>query len=245
MPSPPLLGHCGCDCAPASCDTKVLLAVIPPANSPDDTGSYCPGVYACPDGNCTTQCSAVENMVAWLLNQWTAFQNNTASSFGGYAAPFTGYAWNTLTIASFPNAGATDPTSITGPTSGVADYGDTLGSGYSANGAYVALNGPFGTEVCASAQLVAMNMTGNLFLTPEDVSGVTESCLMSPSGPYYIPLPPYDLCSEEYSTLPIFSFTVAYVPYQTANSTDCLPGYAGGAYTTCQTPDPFFGDDPP
>jgi hypothetical protein len=59
-------------------------------------------------------------------------------------------------------------------------------------------------------------------------------------------MPPYDLCGElSYCSPNCTGFEVGYQPYQTANSDDCLPNYVGGAYTNCESPDPFFGSDPP
>jgi hypothetical protein len=59
-------------------------------------------------------------------------------------------------------------------------------------------------------------------------------------------MPPFDLCATETEGIsPLTNYAIEYVLQQTGNSDDCLPGYSGGAYTTCQTPDPFFGSDPP
>jgi hypothetical protein len=236
MPVLPLLGLCGCDCGPAACQGKSLIAFIPSQATPDDTGSFCPGTFDCsgPDG-CVTTCAAVANMVAWLVAQFTNFQNNTL------------YPWDTVTTAYFTDPSATTPSSIVGPTT---DFpGLAGGSGYTNNGVLVASDGPPAApagSICATAYLTAMNMSGNLFINPYDVPSVTEPCLMTAPGPYYIPMPPFDLCATETEGIsPLTNYAIEYVLQQTGNSDDCLPGYSGGAYTTCQTPDPFFGSDPP
>jgi hypothetical protein len=239
----PALGDCGCSCSNPSCDFKVLVAVIPVAATADDTGSYCPGTYTCYDGVAVTSCSAISNITTWLTNQWTAFQNSTPSGFGSYGSPYTGYAWNTFTTAFFTDSTSTVPYSITGPGASTGYGSPVYGSNYTDDYPLVALNGASAGSVCAYAQLVGMNMTGNLFITPLDVPGKTESCLWTPPGPYYIPLPPFDLCAEEYPEGG--GIQIAYLPFQTDNSVDCLPAYTGGTYSTCASPDPFFGSDPP
>jgi len=161
------------------------------------------------------------------------------------------YPWNTYTTGFFTN-GASSPYSITGP-GGSTGYGaPSFGSGYTISYALTALNGSSFGDVCAFAQIAAMRMSGNLFITPLGVSGVTESCLATAadgicsasgqvgSGTYYIPMPPYDLCSDPSGG----GFQIEYEFYQTGNSEDCLPGFSG-AHAQCETPDPFFGDDPP
>jgi hypothetical protein len=239
----------GCsDCEPAAtCAYKVLIAVITPAGytgsgstsnptaSPVD-GSYCPGVYTVSDGVATTTCASIENIINWLLAQYTNFQNDSD------------YPWNTYTTAFFQNGSSTAPYATVGPGSFTGFGAPSDGSNYGTGGALTALNGTAAGNICASAQLVAMQMSGNLFITPLNVTGVTESCLEPAtsascfqSGTYYIPLPTYDLCSDPSGG----TIQISYVPAQTGNNVDCLPDYTGGAYTTCQTPDPFFGSDPP
>jgi hypothetical protein len=247
-----LIGCADCNSS-ALCDFKVLTTVILPAAEPDDTGSYCPHTYNCSDG-CVTECSAVYNMVQWLLAQWDAFHVDTNTAPSG-STP-TGYPWNTYTAAVFTDSTSTGPTTITGPGSSGTYGGTSYGSNYAAAYPLVAEYGSAAGGLCAIAQIVAFKMTGNLFISPSDVSGVTESCLESGGGPcipgapgargqgaYYIPLPPYDLCAEIF--VPGSGFDIAYAPYQTGNNEYCLPAYPGGAYTTCLSPDPFFGSDPP
>jgi hypothetical protein len=244
-----MLIGCG-DCVPRNtCDVKVLTAAILPENSADETGSYCPGTYDCTalstGGNCVTTCSAVENMVEWINGQWTSFQIDAD------------YPWNTYTTAIFANNAASSPSSVNQRTYGL--YGGTVyGSNYTADYPLVAAEGSSAGSICAYAQIVAFRMTGQLFITPIDVSGETESCLAAPmsstcsasgahaSGTYYIPMPPYDLCGElGYCSPNCTGYGVAYQPYQNGNNVDCLPAYAGGAYKNCLNPDPFFGSDPP
>jgi hypothetical protein len=249
-----MLVGCG-DCEPsASCDYKVLVAAISPTSAPDGTGSYCPHVYTCTDGTPVTTCASIGNILNWLAGQVGNFMNDSLYPWNTYAtALFTD--GSSTTPASF-NAAPTVPgkTSSTGGPSYFITYGGpSLGSGYTVDYSTVALDGPSAGNLCAFAQLVAMRMSGNLFITPYDVPEVTESCLATAisgicsasgaigSGVYYIPMPPYDLCS----VLDDGSIQMGYVPSQTGNSDECLPAYTGGAYNTCQTPDPFFGSDPP
>jgi hypothetical protein len=255
-----MLIGCG-DCEPtATCEVKVLAAIITPAGftgsvctsnpstSPvvqEGCNNYCQDVYTMTDGpdDCTpvTTCGAITNIVTWLLSQWTSFQNDTS------------YPWNTYTTAFFENGSSSTPYCITGPGSTTGFGAPSYGSNYTVGYPLVALNGTTDGNVCAYAQLVAMRMSGNLFLTPLDVPGVTESCLDTSadgicsasgnmgSGTYYIPMPPLDLCSNPEEG----GIQIGYLPFQTGNTVDCLPAYTGGAYTTCLSPDPFFGSDPP
>jgi hypothetical protein len=246
-----MLIGCGDCISTGSCDVKVLTAAILPKADADGTGSYCPGTYDCTPlmtgGNCVTTCSAVLNMVNWINGQWNNFQKDTD------------YAWNTYTTAVFDDDTSASPSSVNTRT--FALYGGTVyGSNYTADYPLVAAEGSSAGSICAYAQVVAFRMTGQLFITPVDVTGKTESCLaagssgshcsagggLSGSGVYYIPMPAYDLCGElSYCEPNCTGYEVAYQPYQNGNNVDCLPQYPGGAYTTCESPDPFFGSNPP
>src|ERR1700734_3545400 len=101
MPSLPLLGSCGCSCSPPTCDGKTLVAIIPSQATADGTGSFCPGTFNCSPPGCVTTCGAVDNIVNWLISQWTAFQAETT------------YPWDTVTTALFTDSTSTAPYSTT------------------------------------------------------------------------------------------------------------------------------------
>jgi hypothetical protein len=259
-----MLVGCG-DCEPeASCDVKVLNAVITPygftgtvgstnisnpISSPvveDGCNNYCHACYTMTNGpdDCTPTavCSAVTNIVTWIIGQYSTFQDDTS------------FPWNHYMTGFFQDGAASAPYATVGPQNSTTGYGgDSYGSNYTVGYSLVALNGSTDGSLCAYAQVVAFRMSGDLFITPLDVTGTTESCLETPadgvcsasgnmgSGTYYIPMPPLDLCSNPEEG----GIQIAYLPFQTGNSDDCLPGYSGGAYTTCLSPDPFFGSDPP
>jgi hypothetical protein len=233
----------GCACQPAVCETKVVVANILAVSTAPASGawqnSYCPGVYTVDaEGNAHTTCGAVDNIVNWLNS--LPFTNNSD------------YPWDTLTNASFQLSGdgtiPSSPTGVTQTGAGAAD--DSEGSGYEAEGGLVATLGTLAGNICASAQIVAMQMTGNLFITGVNIPGVTQPCLDQGSGGclsqgiYYIPMPPLDICSTADSDA---GFQYAYALSQSANTEGCLPSYTGGpgSYSICQSPDPFFGSDPP
>jgi hypothetical protein len=251
-----MLIGCGDCLQTGQCSYKVLSAVILASDSPDGTGSYCPGVYNCSgDDGCVGECSAVANMIAWVNSQSSTFQNDAD------------FPWGTCQYAIFGGTGDTSPSSIVGPGAGDCTYGGPqFGSAYATGSPITAQYGAAeGGPVCAIVNLVAIRMTGSLFLTPESIYGassggdpITESCLLaanapcSPSdqqvGDYYPPLPPADLCGN----LPFVlsdGYQIQYLPYASAGTECATVGivltYPGGSYTNCQSPDPFFGDDPP
>jgi hypothetical protein len=251
----------GCaDCLEGGdCDTKVFTAVILPAASPDGTGSYCPHTYDCTGGPCLTTCAAASNMVAWLMSQWTMFQNDAD------------FPWNQCAYAIFTDSTSTSPSSVTGPSSGACGSygGPSEGSGFTINFSLVAANGAMDGPLCAIAQMVAFRMTGELFIAPLNISGVTEDCLdpaqslaCSPGagtrkGTYYIPIPGVDatgavaLCDETFGSGGVSGYQVQYTPYGASGSkcagTSVILTWGGGAYTNCDPSpeDPFFGDNPP
>jgi hypothetical protein len=246
-----LIGCQDCSSSSSLCQVKVLFAYIPVAKSPDETGSYCPGLYNGTDGAWTTQCSDLSDMITWLLAQVTNFANDTL------------YPWNTCTSAEFASVSATTPT-ITGPGSLSGCGGDAEAGSFYGTNLVAAQDGSSFPTVCASAQIVAFRMQGNLFIVPEGVTGVSEACLAVSggggaarcssggalaSGTYYIPLPPFpDLCTEAYGSGSISdeSIAVQYFPEATEGQpcASILDTFSGD-YTTCQSPDPFFGSDPP
>lgn len=200
--------------------------------------SYCPGVYTVTDGIPSTSCSAVANLVAWLLTQYTDFQNDSE------------YPWNTYTTALFVDGSATTPYSVSGPGATIG-YGDpALGSNYTVGYPFVALDGPTAGNICAYAQIIAMRINGNtLIITPLDVPGKSESCQCSnpwglfPWNTFYIPLPSIGECVDP--GIGGGGIQIAYLPYVLHDNVDCLPTYSGGTYNFCNTPDPFFGSDDP
>jgi hypothetical protein len=253
--SAPSIGICSCVEASA-CQVKVLVAVItcygytgaggtsnpqtPPGSLPNNY-SYCPGLWTItgePE-NCfpTTTCSGLSNIVAWIASQWSAFQNDTI------------YPWNTYTTGYFQDGNASSPYIITGP-GGAGPFGAAAyGSTYASTGqSGVACSGVSAGPLCGFAQVAAFKMNGDVFITPLNVPDITEPCLDTAGagcfgeGIYYIPMPPLDICSDPPEGEGI---QIAYTPGETGNSGGCMPAYSGGAYTTCQTPDPFYGDDPP
>jgi hypothetical protein len=258
----------GCnDCVPESaCDVKVLNAVITPygftgtvgstnisnpVSSPyveeDGCDNYCHGCYTMTgdpgDGDCTPTavCTGLSNIVTWLLGEFTAMQDDTS------------FPWNHYKTGFFQDGNAGSPYATVGPQGSTTGFGgDSYGSNYTEGYGLVALNGSTDGSLCAYAQIVAFRISGQLFITPLDVPDVTESCEEMFSGVcsaggsagsavYYIPLPPLDLCANPESG----GIQIAYLPFQTNNSTDCLPAFSGGTVSPCLSPDPFFGSDPP
>jgi len=241
----------GCsDCFSSSlCESKILYAYIPVAATSDGTGSYCPGLYDCTGGTCVTQCSFLGNMIAWLTNstQLTAF---------------AAQAWNTCVSAEFASVSATTPSSVSSPGSLGGCPGSVQDGSFFTTNLAAAELGSAGGNACATAQIVAFRMQGNLFIEPVDVEGVSEACLMTsgqgvcipgggvglPAGTYYIALPPYDLCAEFYGvgTISDEGISIQYEPATTTGQpcASLLTTYSG-AYTPCESPDPFFGSDPP
>jgi hypothetical protein len=245
---------CGDCITSGECQTKVLTAVILAADSPDDTGSYCPGVFNCTGGTCVTNCSCISNMVAWVGSQFEGMQDDAT------------FPWNTCVTAIFDSVSATTPSSTSGPGAGDCTYGGAIyGSFYATNFIAAAEFGPSVEGVCAMVQIIGVKMTSPLVIQPQSIYAgaggtdeVTESCLeingiCSPGGQqlgtYYVPLPPYDICGNQPSTTISGGFQVVYYPYASAG-TPCatngtLSTWTGSEYTNCLSPDPFFGSDPP
>jgi hypothetical protein len=252
--SNPAIGICNCETAEA-CQFKVLVGVITPygytgsggttnpvtpPSEPPYNYSYCPGVYTItgePD-NCyaAPSCGGLSNIVDWIASQWTNFQDDSITP------------WNTFTTGYFQDGSASSPYIVTGPT-GTGIFGASVyGSTYVASSSLVACSGASEGSACGFAQVVAFKMNGDLFITPLNIPDFTESCLDTAGsgcfgeGIYYIPMPPLDLCTDPGIGGGI---QIAYVPNQTGNSGECVAAYTGGAYNPCQTPDPFYGSDPP
>jgi hypothetical protein len=251
-----MLIGCG-DCAPSTlCDWKVLSANIDAAETPTDD-SYCPGQFTVSDGTPTALCSGLDSIVNWVIGQMANFQDDSLQP------------WNTFVTAFFTAGGGGSPYEINGPatfpgvTSSTGGGAYNLGFGAFTYGSYFAcgsldtpVSGPAGQQgACGSAQIVALRMTGDVYLTPLNLTGdITESCLLAPGntvcsagggqgdGTYYIPMPPYDACVDP---APDTGIQVAYLPYEgSGGPANCLLGFSG-SYTNCLSPDPFFGSDPP
>jgi hypothetical protein len=228
-----------CPCEQVTCEIKVIVANILATATPGSgmwANSYCPGVYTVDgSGHAHTTCPPVENIIGWLESQ--TLSDDTA------------FPWDTLTVGSFqlPGDGSIPGSPTSTVQTGAGGAAPSEGSYYLAGGALVASLGAVAGNICAQAQIVAMKMSGSLYVTPLNIPDVTESCLLTPGSgdqcnggvTYYIPLPAYGLCSV---ALDDEGFQYAYSLYQTGNTTSCLPSFSGD-HTACGTP--FTDSDPP
>lgn len=240
-------------CAPTPiCQFKILSAQIRPVDTPV-ANSYCPGSFTVTDGVATwLGCGTLGNLVNWLIAQETNFHNDSlypwsSSVLGGASG---------IKLATFDTVGSTTPSSIVDTYTGSVTYGSVYASG----GGLVPVIGPSAGGACLSAQIIALKMSGELFLVPlgssvfagyNSSTGEGTACLMSQNIPsctgpntYYVPMPPLgggdgNLCDSS-----ALATQIGYLPFQAMNTVDCLPAFSG-SYVPCQTPDPFFGSDPP